>query len=190
MYRLLRYGYAFRKISLTRGKFAIVGPADYEKLNKYNWHALKCRDTFYAVRIGRKSEARRGKNIWMHRVVLGLDEGVICDHINHNGLDNRKANLRPATHSQNMCNRPKRKTKCRSKYKGVFWNDEKRKWQAQIKHKGRAIHIGYFDYEQDAAIAYDDYAIELFGEFAYLNHQHRPEIQKWLTENYLFEPAV
>jgi len=177
MYRRLRYGYAFRKISLTRGKFAIVDPADYEKLNKYNWHALKCRDTFYAVRIGRKSEARRGKNIWMHRVVLGLDEGVICDHINHNGLDNRKANLRPATHSQNMCNRPKRKTKCRSKYKGVLFKSAQKKWVADIQVNGRPKFLGYFDNEKKAARAYDRAAKKYHGQYAALNFE-RPRSKR------------
>jgi hypothetical protein len=55
-------------------------------------------------------------------------------------------------------------------------------------HNGRQIHIGYYDYEADAAIAYDDYAAELFGEFAYLNHTHRPEILQWLAQTRLFEP--
>jgi hypothetical protein len=167
----LRYGYAFQRIPLTRGRFAIVDPEDYEKLSKYKWHALQYGESFYAVRIGRKSEARHGKNIWMHRVVLGLDEGEICDHINHNGLDNRKANLRPATHSQNMQNRPKRKTKCHSKYKGVSFRKAQKKWVADIQVNGKPKFLGYFGSEVKAAKAYDRAARKYHGEFAALNFE-------------------
>jgi hypothetical protein len=107
-----------------------------------------------------------------------------CDHINHNGLDNRRCNLRLCTHQQNCFNK-KPKPGCTNKYKGVYRSHESKKWRAEIRRNGRKIHIGHFDYEQDAAIAYDDYAIELFGEFAYLNHHHRPEIHHWLTETRL-----
>ncbi len=179
LYRQLRYGYAFRRIPLTKGKFAIVDPENYEKLSKYKWHALQYRDTFYAVRIGRKSEARYGKNIWMHRVVLGLDEGVICDHINHNGLDNREANLRPATHSQNMQNRPKRRTKCHSKYKGVSFRTAQRKWVADIQVNGKPIFLGYFDDETEAAREYDRAAKKYHGQFAALNFKrHRSKLRR------------
>jgi hypothetical protein len=110
---------------------------------------------------------------------------MYCDHINHNGLDNRRANLRLCTPQQNSFNqRPRRNST--SIYKGVSWNSEVRKWKAEIKHNGRTISIGYFEKEQDAAIAYDDYAAELFGEFAWLNHRHRPEIRQWLNETHLF----
>ena len=108
-----------------------------------------------------------------------------CDHINHNGLDNRKANLRLCTPQQNACNRrPLERT---SKYKGVSWDQYISRWRADIEHNGRHICIGCFDYEQDAAIAYDDYAIDLFGEFAWLNCAHRPEIYQWLMETKLFK---
>jgi hypothetical protein len=122
----------------------------------------------------------------MHREILNASDGMECDHINHNGLDNRKVNLRLCTHQQNCFNK-KPQPNNTSKYKGVAWNDESKKWQASIMHNGRKIHIGYYDYEADAAIAYDDYAAELFGEFAYLNHTHRPEIKQWLQQTRLFE---
>lgn len=166
------------KIPLTQGQFAIVDADDYEKLSQYKWHVSGKGDMLYACR----TENRR--TIMMHRQILNAPADMHCDHINHNGLDNRKANLRLCTPQQNACNR--RPLECTSKYKGVHWDSLSRKWRAEIRHNGQKIHIGYFDYELDAAIAYDDYAIELFGEFAYLNCAHRPEIQTWLRETHLF----
>jgi hypothetical protein len=166
------------KIPLTQGYFAIVDADDYEELSKYNWHVKVKRTGCYAYRTQGKKE------IAMHRQILKAPAGMHCDHINRNGLDNRKANLRLCTPQQNSFNRkPLSRT---SKYKGVYWSAEKRKWKAEIEHSSRKIHIGYFDYEQDAAIAYDDYAIELFGEFAWLNCAYRPEVRLWLAETRLF----
>ena len=125
----------------------------------------------------------------MHRQILNAPADLCCDHKNHNGLDNRKANLRLCTVAQNNYNKRPLPNKT-SKYKGVFWCSEAKKWRAEIRQNDQRIHIGYYDYEQDAAIAYDDYAIDLFGEFAYLNNNHRPEIQRWLAESYLFEPVM
>ncbi len=169
LYRRIRFGYAFRKIPLTKGKFAIVDPKDYKHLSKYKWFAQRGKETFYAVRVGRKSEARNGKNIWMHRVILGLDEGVFCDHINHNGLDNRKVNLRPATRSQNMCNRPKTKSHCWSKFKGVSFRVDQNRWVSEIQVDGKSMFLGYFGDEIGAAKTYDRAARKFHGQFAVLN---------------------
>ena len=77
-----------------------------------------------------------------------------------------------------------------SRYKGVWLERGRRKWRAAICHQGRTTHVGYYDYEADAAIAYDDKAIELFGEFACLNVQCRPEIKQWLEQAHLFPPTI
>ena len=166
------------RIPLTQGYFAIVDADDYEELNQYKWHVKVKSNGRYAYRTQGRKE------IPMHRQILNAPAGMWCDHINHNGLDNRRCNLRLCTPQQNAYNR--RPLGGTSKYKGVHWDRHRRKWRARIRHNGRLIHIGYFDYEADAVIAYDDYAIEMFGEFAYLNHRHRPEIQLWLRETKLF----
>jgi len=105
----------------------------------------------------------------MHREVIDIPKHMLCDHINGNGLDNRAANLRPATVSQNLCNRPKTKTKTRSKYKGLEWDKIQRKWKVRIQCDGRKIYLGSFSKEIDAAKAYDKKARQLFKEFACLN---------------------
>ncbi|MFA5783567.1 MAG: AP2 domain-containing protein [Phycisphaerae bacterium] len=169
------------RIALTQGYFAIVDADDYEQLNKYKWH----------VRVDRTPTSRgyayrsEGKTkIAMHRQILNAPQQLYCDHINHDGLDNRRANLRLCTPQQNACNRkPLERT---SKYKGVYRSRGNKKWRAEIRNNGRKIHIGYYYYEKDAAIAYDDWAIELFGEFAYLNFPYRPEIEHWLAQTRLF----
>ena len=96
---------------------------------------------------------------------------MYTDHINNNGLDNRKENLREATSSQNAANsRSKNNT---SRYKGVRKLPDiksgSRQWQARVKHNYREIHVGCFHTEEEAALAYNEKAVELWGEHAHLN---------------------
>jgi hypothetical protein len=99
-------------------------------------------------------------------------QDVFVDHINGNGLDNRKSNLRICTHQQNCENSRKRK-KSFSKYKGVYWSKNAKKWVAQITIDGKSKHLGYFELEEDAAAAYDKAAVKYFGEFACLNFRRK-----------------
>ena len=168
LYRRARYGYAFRRIPLTQGKYAIVDPEDFGRLNKHKWHVAKGNNTFYAVRCVGPSKGRI--RIRMHREVIHPPDHLVVDHINHNGLDNRKANGRPATRAQN--NRNKlivRKMNSTSKYKGVSRWKGKNKWRVRIKLDGEQKHIGYFKDEIQAAKAYDKAAKMYHGEFASLN---------------------
>jgi len=158
-----------KRIKLTQGQFAIVDDADYDWLNQWKWCANKMGENFYAIRM---SPMKAGKRfvISMARQILGLEhkDKQLSDHINHITLDNRRANLRICTYSQNAMNR-KLRSDTSSKYKGVFWYRRYKKWKVQIRI-GRAIkHIGFFISEKEAALAYNKAAKKHYGKFAYLN---------------------
>lgn len=155
-------------IPLTKGYSAIVDDDDYDYLMQWKWHVKPNTKVFYAIRNLNWSLNGHPKVscVWMHRELIGIS-GLLVDHINRDGLDNRRANLRLATKSQNgMNSRDKRGT---SRYKGVSWENENSAWYARITIGYRPIFWGRFQSEEEAARAYDAKAIELFGEFANLN---------------------
>jgi hypothetical protein len=120
----------------------------------------------YAVRTN--TEGGKRERIMMHRLIADMPEHLVCDHINHDGLDNRMANLRNCTVAQNSANSRSSKN-ATSKYKGVSWNSERRKWVAFIKKDGTPFYLGAFEDEVQAAKAYDEAAKKLHGEYAKLN---------------------
>ncbi len=180
-YRRLRYGEAFRIIPLTKGLRAIVSPEDYDRLSACKWHAARHQRVFYAqTGTGRKGVRKRCL-VMMHRAVMGVEDERVVDHQNHNGLDNRRTNLRIATWTENCWNKRKANFNSSSKYKGVMWDKRRGKWQAQIGHNGKKIFIGYFDDEETAARAYDAKAKELYGKYAALNFPEpaKDPLAKW-----------
>ncbi len=150
-----------RFIPLTKGKVAIVDAEDYERLSKYKWHTVISYKRFYAYRTF------NGKNTAMHRFIMKPAEGLLVDHIDGNGLNNTKDNLRICTYQQNICNR--KGWGKNSKYKGLCWDKYNKKWRAQIHYNRKCRYLGVFEDEVEAAKEYDKEAIRLFGEFAYLN---------------------
>jgi len=168
-YRKIRTGRHFRKIHLTQNKFALVDPADYPHLSKYKWHLAKAKHTNYAARWQRTPASNKRKKIWMHRQIAEPPKNLLVDHINHNGLDNRRANLRIATHSQNLANRKKTTRKTLSKYKGLEFDKTTNKFKARISINSKTIYLGSFKSESDAAKAYDKAAIKYHKQFACLN---------------------
>jgi hypothetical protein len=137
-----------KNIPLTKGKFAIVDDEDFEYLNKWRW---KYHKDGYAVRT-----ATKNKNIYMHREINKTPKGVITDHINRNGLDNRKLNLRNSSFSQNALNTGLWKHNT-SGFKGVFWNSQHKKWQASVNIGKKVIHLGFFVDIQNAKLAREEW---------------------------------
>lgn len=153
-----------RKIELTQGKVAFVDDEDYDYLNQWKWYAQNTKCGFYAAR-GCVKNKNSGK-IFMHRVIMATEKGMMCDHADHNTLNNQKSNLRNCTALQNQLNKSSHKNST-SKYKGVSWFNGK--WIAQTRFNKTKIYIGRFENEIDAAMAYDKKVKEFNKEFVNLN---------------------
>jgi len=156
-----------REILLTQGKVALVDDADYDYLMQWKWRAVKEYKRWYAVRSVRKNGERF--LFWMHRVILNTPVGMETDHINHNGLDNQRSNIRICNHSENLHNQQVQKRIKSSTFKGVSWYKQRCMWESYIEVNGKKIRLGYFNDELEAAKTYDNAAIKYFGEFANLN---------------------
>jgi hypothetical protein len=168
-YRRRKYGYTFRRIYLGEGEYTIVDPDIYYKYRHIKWFLTGNKTNYYAAC---SIKDRQGKTMTkrLHRLIMNAPDGLLVDHRNREGLDNRIANLRMATHSENCCNRRKRGNST-SRYKGVYC--EKRRgqvrWRANIKFNDKRIFLGYYDSQIEAARAYDEAARKYHGEFALLN---------------------
>ena len=139
--------------------FALVDDEDYLKVSKYRWSvSLPC---------GYAERRIKGKLERMHRFIMNVPKGFMIDHVNMNGLDNRRKNLRICTKAENMRNRNKTRLN-KSGYKGVYL-DFNNKWKAQLKKGKKVFNLGRFNTKEEAAMAYNTGAIKYFGPFANLN---------------------
>jgi len=155
-----------KQIPLTRGMFALVDDSDFEYLNQWKWRAGECTNSFYAVReVGNRITRH---TVYLHRLIMGAEKGQQVDHKNHNTLDNQRSNLRLCLPCENGYNRRRAAPNSTSRFKGVYLTPAGT-WCAQITHKGKCTSLGCFKEETDAAIAYNAAALQLKGEFAYLN---------------------
>ena len=158
-----------KKINISTKKypntFTMVDDEDFEYLNQWKW---LCSNNLYVIKVfyNRKEQKKTFK--LMHREIMKIPKGMYTDHINHDTLDNRKCNLRICTNQENSFNSKLNKNNT-SGYKGVSWEERRKKWRASINKNQKQIHSRYFDNELKAAKQYDIWAKELFKQFANFN---------------------
>jgi hypothetical protein len=151
-------------IELSKGKSALIDDEDYDHVREWNWRAQQNQDgRWYAMAWDLYPNF-----VLMHRVILCPPDSIDVDHKNGDGLDNRRINLRLATRSQNVAaGRPAGGKS--SIFKGVSWDNSRGRWRVMIKDGTKHKFLGRFADEVEAAKAYDEAALEVFGEFAYQN---------------------
>jgi hypothetical protein len=155
-----------KEIPVGRGMVTIVDDEDFERVSQFKWMAYRARSKHTKVWHVRRSNFR--KQIYLHRFILNPPEGVFIDHINRDGLDNRRCNLRFCTLWENSLNASPRQGT--SRFKGVCKRNDNGRFRARIRVRGKLINLGTFVKEEDAARRYDEAAKLYFGEFAYLNN--------------------
>ena len=153
-----------KEILLTKGRISLIDDIDYEYISKYKWCVNN--NGRYAVR--NQQEGGKYKTVLMHRQIINPSIDKDIDHINGNGLDNRRSNLRICSDSQNQMNVGLKKSN-RSGYKGVDWDIMRKKWRAMIRINGVKKNLGCFDKKEEAARAYDEAAKKHHGEFSRTN---------------------
>lgn len=137
-----------KEIPLTRGMVALVDDEDYEWLSAYRWYARPGYQTFYAVRGIQNGKSVR--TIYMHREIIHPEPGMHTDHLNHNGLDNRRCNLRSCTHQENLSNCVlKRPNEYRGVQQGLYT------WTAYVTTNGKPKYLGAYGTPEHAAYAYN-----------------------------------
>lgn len=153
-------------INLWGGKKSYVSDRDYSRVRRYSW-GLDGNGKYASTKIRIDGKRRR---VALHRYILGVtDPKVFVDHVDRNPLNNLRSNLRICSNSQNQANRLKKFARKAGRFKGVYWRPKKNAWVSEITHNKNRHYLGIFQSEIEAAKAYNQKAIELFGEFALLN---------------------
>jgi hypothetical protein len=145
-----------------KDRVILFDDADADLVGAYQWHLHLTPTVTYAR--GYPHGQRAGGLTYMHRLLTGAERGRDVDHINHDGLDNRRANLRVCSRSQNTANR--HVAMSASGVKGVHFEACTGRWRAELGYQGKRFRLGRFDTLEDAADAYSRKAREVFGEFA------------------------
>lgn len=151
-------------VPLTKGYEAIIDAADVDCVSKYSWCCSIHTGKPYARRSMRRDNGSKS-GVFIHQELIGSTSGLDIDHINGNGLDNRRSNLRLATRSQNMMNRKKQANNT-SGHRGVSWQKQKRKWRAIIWASGCKTYLGDFKDIEEAHAAYVSASLRLHGPFS------------------------
>jgi len=154
-----------KELILSKGRVAIVDDEDFEALNQYKWSYMLTQSGLeYAIRRTRKHETEKPQARLLHRQIMNTPRHLLTDHINGNGLDNRRENLRICTPSQNNIN--KRKKGTTSTYKGVYFDKARGKFRSHIIVEGKSIFLGRYETELESALAYDRASVKYHGEYA------------------------
>ena len=160
-----------KRIPLTKGEFTIIDDADFDLVSKWKWFLVSSKIDRSALKYAGRNEHNGGKKstILLHRVLTGVKPGLVVDHIDGDGLNNQRGNLRICTHQQNISNSKKRKNGVSSGYIGVHHHSQNPCFVSQIRSGPKTIHLGCFKNAIDAAKAYDSAALRLRGKYARLN---------------------
>lgn len=153
------------KIMVGDDKVMLIDGRDHQRIKHLKWHL---HSSGYICRAVWRENNRKQGCVFLHREVLPCPEGKVVDHINGNKLDNRRHNLRLATHSQNCANSVIRQDNT-SGYIGVSAVSNSNKWRAYVRNNGKPLYLGLFNSKEEAATTRDKKALELFGEYAKLN---------------------
>ena len=137
----------WRFIPLTQGKYAIVDFEDYKRLKRYKWCAVRDKGTFYAIRTDRTNGKKR--TIRMHREIMKVMQGFQIDHLNGNGLDNRKLNLRICTNAQNQWNRHPLPS-----IGGIWWDKKRKRFRIRMMSNGKRKYLGQYKEKSEAIRTY------------------------------------
>lgn len=156
------------EIKLTSGEAVLLDDADFDVVSPYVWRRVKSSTLYAAARIGEKT-------VYMHRLLMSPGDEDYVDHVNHNGLDNRRGNLRVVSPRENQMNRRKEDGKT-SKYLGVSFVPPpyavKKPWVSYCRTLDKTHNLGYFATEEEAAAAYDIFKVLVDGEHASTNASH------------------
>lgn len=142
-------------IALTKGHVVTVDDDDYDKLSQFKWCAHRGRHTWYAVRGVATGIGKQRRLAFMHRTILGTPYGLYTDHIDGDGLNNQRSNLRIVSTAENARNQTRKRSGASSRFRGVSWDSGTLRWRAAIQVNGRMVSLGRFESENEAALAYN-----------------------------------